>query len=231
MPSSDLIDKLVREYYRTKHYDNGEKLSIYEIWEKGGALNDSVTPSTFSRDYRAHVLSQILEVTHENDIIFSIGCGNGFIEGDLVSNNRTVRAIDCIEKAVELSRAKGVDAYLENFYNLEKSEFDCISLIYADGLIGHLYEEDSQLFTFFHKLGNLRLRSGTYLFLSNDSPSNQGDQYAPHDKVPGFWFISKEYLSECLVEYGFEVLDSYYYRYSRPISGLRNRTICLAKKV
>src|SRR5262245_11466294 len=81
----------------------GPLRSRYEIWEKGEAFNDSVTPSTYCADYRAHMVLKIASLSKQQANIFSIGCGNAFVEADLVAEGFHVQAIDCNAEAVELA--------------------------------------------------------------------------------------------------------------------------------
>lgn len=230
---TDLINgqnvEALRKYYNTKREFGTTQINIYKIWEAGGAFQDSITPSTFTPEYRSHMVLKILSLTEVGDQILSIGCGNGFVEADLIRNERRVVALDFNEEAVELTLAKGVPAKVADFFQLEASDFDDVKVIYADGLIGHLFSEEEKLTPFIEKLKSLNLAPGTHVVLSNDSPIDFNKQYMPHNRVEGFWFISKQYLFAQLIESGFQPIESYYFPYLRPISGLRNRTMCIVK--
>ncbi|SDW81514.1 hypothetical protein SAMN05444064_107120 [Pseudomonas syringae] len=225
-PMQDL--KQVEDYYGTARRFGDSNATIYEIWEQGGAFNDSITPSTYSHEYRSHLGLKLKSITQEGATIFSIGCGNGFVEGDLVKARRRVLAIDFNDEAVTLSRKKGVDAYTADFFNLEPGALAGVKSVYADGLLGHLFHPKLELKPTFDKLKELNLESGTTLVFSNDSPRDPEALFAAHDKVDGFWFISRDYLRDALIEAGFRIEESYYFPYMRPISGLRNRTLCVA---
>ncbi|VVN13934.1 class I SAM-dependent methyltransferase [Pseudomonas fluorescens] len=225
-PMQDL--QQVTDYYGTSRKFGDSNATIYEIWEQGGAFNDSITPSTYSPEYRSHLGLKLKSLTQEGATIFSIGCGNGFVEGDLVEARRQVRAIDFNDEAVILSRKKGVDAHKVDFFKLEPGSLAGVKSVYADGLLGHLFHPELELKPTFDKLKELNLDSGTVLVFSNDSPRDPEALFAAHDKVDGFWFISRDYLRDALIEAGFEIQESYYFPYTRPISGLRNRTMCVA---
>jgi hypothetical protein len=47
--------------------------------------------------------------------------------------------------------------------------------------------------------------------------------------VADFWFLSRNYLQKTLSAFGFEPVEDYYFPYLRPLSGMRNRTICVAR--
>ena len=227
MDTSQNLDR-VHEYYCAPRTVNGRELTIYDIWEEGGAFNDSITPSTYSPEYRSHMLLKLLGMCEPEDTVFSIGCGNGVIEGDLVAHKQRVVGIDCNNRAIELARNKGVHAYVADFFSLTAEALAGVSVIYADGLLGHLFHPKDGLGLVFTKLKALSPKPGTWLVLSNDAPRQPGVPYAPHEHVEDFWFISRDYLSACLTDFGFRPLEAYYFPYIRPISGLRNRTLCVA---
>jgi SAM-dependent methyltransferase len=219
----------VHEYYCQRRVVDGSPMSIYEIWEKGGAYNDSVTPSTYSADYRLHITGQLLALTRPGATVFSLGCGNGFVEADLAQQQRRVRAIDCNDEAVRLATSKGVEAFNSDFFTLAPDALRGVDLVYADGFLGHLFHSSEGLAPFLDKLHTLQLASGAWLVVSNDSPRDPEVAFCPHDRVRDFWFLSKSYLSTVLAEFGLRVADSYYFAYARPLSGLRNRTVCIAQ--
>jgi SAM-dependent methyltransferase len=221
--------EFVREYYSTRRQLNGTAMSIYEIWEKGCAFADSITPSTYDPAYRLHITGKLLSLTRSGNTAFSIGCGNGFIEAELVRRGRSVRAIDCNEEAVRLTAAKGVQAFEADFFDLPPATMWDVDLVYADGLLGHVFEPAGELTRFMDKLRDLTLRRGTWIVVSNDAPRDPEASFSPHDRLREFWFLSKSYLSKALSEAGFDIVESYYFTYARPLSGLRNRTICIAR--
>jgi len=220
---------LVRDYYTSTRQVGDTTGTIYTIWEQGEAFNDSVTPSTYVPQYRFHIVLKLLSLTRDGDTIFSVGCGNGFVEGDLARLERTVRAIDCNEEAVELTRKKGVDAFTADYFALEPADLAGVDLIYGDGILGHLFDPDEGLRLVLLKLASLDLKSGAHLVFSNDAPRDPKQEFAPHERVADFWFLSRNYLQKTLSSFGFEPVEDYYFPYLRPISGMRNRTICVAR--
>lgn len=219
----------VREYYCQPRVIDGESVTIYEIWEKGGAYNDSVTPSTYCPEYRSHIALKLVSLTQEDETVLSVGCGNGFVEAEIAQCRRKVRGIDCNEEAVRLAAGKGIEAFQADFYELPPSALADVDVVYADGLLGHLFQAGTGLARFTDKLRALELRPGTRLVFSNDSPRDPSLAYCPHDRLRDFWFLSSAYMSEVLSEAGFSVGESYYFPYVRPLSGLRNRMICVAR--
>ena len=219
----------IRDYYCSPRRVGGSVRSIYEIWEDGGAFNDSITPSAYVPEYRAHIVSKIVDLTMPGAHVFSIGCGNGFVEGDLVAAGRRVSAIDCNEEAVELARKKGVVASAADFYALESSDVLDYDLVYGDGLLGHLFDKRDGLDPAIGKLASLEFKAGAVVVFSNDSPRDPRLEFAPHETVSGFWFISKDHLCRRLQSFGFVMVEAYYFPYCRPISGRRDRTVCIAR--
>ncbi len=217
----------VRAYYSGQRDVGGRNVNIYQIWEDGGAYNDSVTPSTFSGEYRSHIVLKLLSLTAKSDRILSLGCGNGFVEAELNRHERSVIGIDCVDEAVRLTKAKGVNAVLRDFFDLQPADVQDLALVYADGFLGHIFSADTGLLRFFQKLRSLNLRPGCRLVFSNDAPRTS-DLVQKHDTLEDFWFLSKEYLSAALGASALIHLESYSFPYFRPISGLRNRTICVA---
>lgn len=219
----------VRDYYTSLRSVGSADESIYAIWEKGEAFNDSITPSTYVPEYRSHMVLKLLSLTNDGTTIFSLGCGNGFVEGDLTGLGRKVRAIDLNEEAVELTRSKGVDAFTADYYTLLPENLGGVDLIYADGFLGHLFDPEEETGPALAKLKSLNPEPGSYLVFSNDAPQDRETAFAPHERVGGFWFISKDYLQERLELFDFVPVETYYFPYLRPVSGMRNRTICVAR--
>ncbi|AOR34259.1 oxin biosynthesis protein [Streptomyces fodineus] len=218
--------KSLLDYYETPRSD-GE--TIYGIWERGEAFNDSVTPSTYVPEYRTHVLLKFLSLIPEGSRIFSFGCGNAAVEGALVEHGRHVSAIDVCPEAVELACKKGVDATAADYFAISPDDVAGFDAIYADGFLGHLFDSVEEVGPILQKLKELDLKSGTVLLFSNDAPPERDASFTAHERVDNFWYLSKDYLATRLADAGFELLESYYFPYARPLSGLRNRTICVAR--
>ncbi|MEV7013950.1 methyltransferase domain-containing protein [Streptosporangium sp. NPDC051022] len=226
--SKQELDRM-RSYYTSDRKVGGIEESIYAIWERGDAFNDSITPSTYVPEYRHHMVLKLLSLTRDGAEIFSLGCGNGFVEGELASLRRRVRAIDFNEEAVELTRGKGVDAFTADFYGLVPSDIANADVIYADGFLGHVFDPGEKAGLALAKLKSLNPKPGAYLVFSNDAPKDTDVPFAMHERVEDFWFISKDHLKESLESFGLPPAEHYYFPYLRPMSGMRNRTICVAR--
>ncbi len=220
----------INDWYSTRHSYRGEEKSVYEIWEQGGAFNDSVTPSTYCKFYQNHILMKLMGLARDKKNIFSIGCGNAVIEAELVKCGKNVLAIDCNDEAVALARGKGVSAHREDFYLADDSYLYDSQIIYADGVLGHLFDADIQLAEFEQRISSSIIRPGTIIFISNDSPSDTSLAFQKHNTLNTFWLLSPHYLENRLKTCGFDVTEKYHFPYQRPMSGVRNRTICIAVK-
>lgn len=208
---------------------SGNMMSLYEIWEAERGFGDSVTPSTYCEAYRTYMCGLITQRLPEGGSVFSIGCGNAFVERDLVSMGHTVDAIDVTQDAVRLAQAKGVGARVGDFLKMPQGSLGTYDVIYADGLIGHLVREDCRADLFMQALNRTAPGPVARLIFSNDAPRDLSKDIEPHPNVEDFCFISKDYLERLLLDSGYEVEFSGYYEYSRPISGVRKRTICIAR--
>jgi SAM-dependent methyltransferase len=226
----EIDDGLFRFYCAPRLDENrGDLRTLYQIWEDQQACNDSVTPSTYCDAYREHLVDCIADRIPPAGRIFSIGCGNAFVERDLVSRGYRVDGIDWNREAVDLALAKGVGAMTGDFLQMPPSSLAEYDAVYADGLLGHLYDDGSGLAAFFAQLRRTEPQPGSWLIFSNDAPLDPAQTAQPHPRVDNFWLISRTLLTEVLQQEGYEVVEDYYYRYERPVSGERDRTICIAR--
>lgn len=165
--AEDAVDNPLREFYCHPLADGRNR---YEVWERGEACGDSVTPSTYCPEYRSHMVLKIVSLSKPKGRVFSIGCGNAFVETDLQTRGMRVQAIDCNQEAVDLAVAKGVDAFAADYYALPLGHLTYFDVVYADGLLGHVYRPDTGLSDFFAALRKLAIPAGSWIVLSNDAP-------------------------------------------------------------
>lgn len=222
----------LHEFYsglRNDHSEESRPESLYEIWERGGAFHDSITPSTYCRDYREHMVSQIRKIARPDARLFSIGCGNAFVEADLAAAGMKVHAIDCNPEAVVLANKKGVIAAAGDYMTMPEESFLNIDVVYGDGFLGHAYDSDAGLDRFFDQLARLSPPSDCALVFSNDAPLDSDKLVEPHATAPNFWMLSREFVEAAMKKHGYDVTESYYFAYQRPVSGKRNRTVCISR--
>jgi SAM-dependent methyltransferase len=206
--------------------------SIFEIWENGGSRNDSVTPSTYSPEYRDWMCSLLVaELRRNGGGLLSLGCGNAAVEAEVARQGFRVLALDAMEDAVALARRKGLDAIQADIYQWEPDE--PWSVVYIDGVLGHLLDETDGLTPV---LGRIRSWLAPYpdslsgrasLVASNDAP-NDGSRFQKAPRVNGFYWLSAEYLRDQSLKAGFDSADIGEFRYTRPVSGERVRAITTA---
>lgn len=215
----------VREYYLV---ERDQRRNIYEIWEAGGAFNDSVTPSTWCEDYRRWIVKQLEQQLgfDRSKRILSVGCGNAFVEQDLCEKGYQLRAIDINESAVKLALDKGVPATVADIYEWEPE--GNLDLIYCDGVLGHLYVEGAECREALTRLRQWLTPGEGILLISNDA-SKDGRAVVPAPGVKGFFHFSREFVVSELVKSGFKPVDTTSYLYQRPVSGPRRRLMIVAQ--
>ncbi len=208
------------KYYQLKGSDG---LTVLDRWERVEAFNDSVTPSTWSPDYRAWIVGRLKSLCEfgQRKRLLSIGCGNGFVEAELVSAGYNVSAFDALPESVELARMKGVAAVVCDFWNSDEVMGTGFDVAYADGVIGHLLGSASMgdILAVFRKL----VAPGGRILISNDSAAN--GRIENHPSVAGFFYIHSSYFASAAKEAGFKLNSIMEYRYFRPISGRRWRAV------
>jgi SAM-dependent methyltransferase len=198
-------------------------MSLLEIWEHGEADADSITPATYCPAYRAWIgayLDDLLEGTTGR--LVSLGCGNGFVERDLIARGYDVLGVDVAPEAVELARKKGVPAVVADVRCWDPATTP--NVVYADGLFGHLAGEE--LDPVVARIASWLAPVNGTVVISNDAPRDGYVQRAPG--VVHFHWLSEQYLVDTLERGGFGVEETRTFEYLRPISGTRTRIIVAA---
>ncbi|MET8997212.1 methyltransferase domain-containing protein [Amycolatopsis sp. NPDC004169] len=208
-------------------YDSAVGESIFDVWERGGARGDSITPSTFSDSYRAHigaVLRDRLGAPGSASLL-SIGCGNAVVEAELARAGYEVLAVDALDEAVRLAEGKGLRAVKADVATWEPGRrWD---VVYADGLLGHLYDAEAGLQPILTRVRSWLAGPRGTLVVSNDAPKC-GLDAEPAPGVPGFHWLSNGLLEAEAKRAGFDEVSSSAFVYERPISGPRERAIVVA---
>jgi SAM-dependent methyltransferase len=215
---------------RAFYLDNaGTEQSMFHIWENGGARGDSVTPSTYSSGYREWMTNLLAGLLAESDTpaLLSVGCGNAAVEAVLAAAGYQVLAVDALPEAVTLARNKGVDAVCADVLTWTPP-FQRWGVIYADGLLGHLYDPATGLAHVIERFASWLLPHTGVLVISNDGPRSH-DETEPHPDVPGFAWLSCPYICGQLGKAGFQDISSASFTYERPLSGPRDRVIVTAR--
>lgn len=202
-------------------------LSLFETWELGQAAGDSVTPSTFSSDYRAWMDELLRRALGPNraGAMLSLGCGNAAVEQIVAAKGHEVLATDLCEEAVSLARRKGLDAEQADVMTYQpRRRYD---VVYMDGLLGHLYDPESRLLPVFERVRPWLLDGGA-LVASNDAPADGREaQEAPG--VVRFSWLSADLMREQALAAGYVDVEVHTYDYQRPSSGTRRRAVIVAR--
>jgi predicted TPR repeat methyltransferase len=213
--------KAVRDYYL---HDNDGEPSIYHIWERGDGRGDVTTPATSSVPYRQYMIDLLRELLGKDTDagLLSVGCGNGMIEAELTGEGFRVLGMDAMPHAIELARAKGVDAVCADVLNWTPPTGPW-NVIYADGSLGHLYDPETGIA---HVLARFKswLPERGMLVLSNDPPrTDAGLQENPG--VARYYWFSQDYLHRAVEDAGFTDVTSAAFTYQKPVSGPRDRIV------
>lgn len=215
----------LRDFYAP---EQGEP-NLFQVWEKGGARGDSVTPSVYSVPYREWMRGKLVAALrgHGPSALLALGSGNAVVESEIASEGYRVLAVDALPEAVDMARSKGLDAVCADVMTWAPD--GVWPVIYADGLFGHLHGIDGGLASLFARLrGWLTIEGGGgTLIVSNDSPQN-GDAVQEAPGVPGFCWLSGPYLREQALVGGFCDVSVEAFCYERPLSGKRTRAVVTA---
>jgi SAM-dependent methyltransferase len=207
----------------------GER-SRFHIWERGDAVGDSVTPATYSRAYRKwmhDLLRKFLDDAGDDPGLISVGCGNAAVEADLVMDGYRVLGVDAMDEAIELARAKGVEAVRADMLTWTPPDGDW-HVVYADGFLGHVFDPDEGVRPALERIRSWLPSGSGVLVISNDDPRNSEDTQT-HTEVPQFTWLSGQFLKAQAEAAGFTDTWATWFTYERPISGQRDRVIITAR--
>jgi Methyltransferase domain len=213
-----------RDYYLR---DNDGQPSIYHIWEDGSGRGDVTTPSQSSPEYRqwmGELLRGLLAESPEPGLL-SLGCGNAMIEAGIAADGVRVLGVDALEHAVELARARGVDAVCADVLDWNPPPGPW-TVIYVDGMLGHLYDRATGLRNVLARFGSW-VPEGGVLVISNDPPRTD-DEVTEHPDMP-YFFLSQGYLHRQVEECGLRDVTNRVFTYQKPVSGPRDRVVITAR--
>lgn len=226
MSDTDQV-RAVREYYVEDDANAGEP-SIYHIWEKGGARGNVTTPATSSPSYQQSITEILRGFLAESSDprLLSVGCGNGVIEAGIAAGGVRVLGVDAMEPAVELAKAKGVDAVCADILNWAPPA-EPWTVIYADGSLGHLYDPETGLQRVLQRFKSW-LPEGGVLVISNDPPWSGDGEVEKHPDL-AYWFLSQSYMERQVRESGFRDVSSEVFVFEKPETGPRDRIVVTAR--
>jgi len=219
------LEQLRGFYLRTSNQNE----NVFDTWERGAARGDSVTPSTYSAEYRQWMTELLLErLRRQPGGMISVGSGNATIEAAIARAGHRVVAVDIIREAVELARRKGIEAVLADVRDWSPPE-DTWTLVYADGVVGHLYTPgDAGHLPVLERIRSWLAPCNGLLVISNDRPPGSVD-VQPAPGVPEFYWLSENFLRKQAEAVGFQDLSATTFTYHRPLSGARERAVLTAR--
>ncbi|MGB2710810.1 MAG: methyltransferase domain-containing protein, partial [Conexibacter sp.] len=210
------------------YYVEAEEESIFEKWERGEARGDSTTPSVCSPEYRAWMLERLREAMggDKERRLLSIGAGNAMVERTLCREGYHVLAVDALMAAVEIASRNGVPSLCRDIRSWDPAP-DRFDVVYADGLLGHLYDEFGGCQSVWRRVRGWLASEQSLVVVSNDVPPGDVD-VKPAPGVNGFHWLSTQWIADMLVEAGYTPTLTTEFVYERPLSGPRRRAIIAA---
>lgn len=217
----------LRRFYTSQH---SRSTTLYDIWERGDAWGDSVTPATSCPGYRAWMVEKLrgLSTPPGTRCVLSVGCGNAAIEAELHQDGIPLLALDILEPAVRLARRKGVHAVVADATTWDPTGATW-DVIYADGFLGHVYEHGAGCLGTLGRFRDWLTPNGGAVVISNDAPP-LGSNVLSADGVAGFYWLSAGFIASQLQLCGIEVVACEEYWYERPQSGMRRRVVVTGRR-
>jgi SAM-dependent methyltransferase len=225
MPETDQV-RAIRDYYLS---DNLGQPSIYHIWETGAGRGDVTTPAQSSPEYQqwmGNLLRGFLADSPDPGLL-SLGCGNAIIEAGIAAEGARVLGVDAMEDAVELAKAKGVDAVCADLLSWTPPARPW-SVFYADGSLGHLYDPETGVRDVLERFKSW-MPDGSVLVISNDPPRTDDVEVTRHPDLQ-YFFLSESYMRREVEACGFGDVTSTVFTYQKPVSGPRARVVVTGRR-
>jgi predicted TPR repeat methyltransferase len=191
-----LVDRLEIEEFYTAHRD--EYSSIYDAWEEERPYNGWTTAAVADKGYRRYMVALLRSsvIDRPSVRLLSLGCGNAFVESELASEGFNIDGVDLHERSVALARSRGVNAKIGDIFTWSPP-FREYGVIYADGLLGHLYDpRESTLDTALERVRSWLAADGV-LIISNDLCSPTEHVIASPTGIQ-FYRFSREFIIDAL---------------------------------
>jgi SAM-dependent methyltransferase len=202
--------------------------SYFARWERGERTSPPAPLAIRSRHYRALIvrLLQRFGLSSECRII-SLGAGNGFAEVALTHAGFDVLATDLSDVALSFCEAKRLKVLRIDVQASFPSDLGTFDALYADGLLGHIYDRTGHAPSFWVRASSILISDGI-LLLSNDLSDHDehadwtvaADPNASFFRPPRNWFAADATASRLWRLVWSDVLT-----YRRPGRGLRRREL------
>lgn len=213
-----------------EHYGKA-RINLYERWEYNSNFCDTITPSVVFPNYRNLIVSLALKGKAVGSTLISIGSGNGFTEFELLKAGFTVLATDINGSALAFAKKKGIDTIRLNVLEDQPRLRNQFDIVYADGLLGHLWTPESGFIDFFQAASRLTKPNGVIL-ISNDL-AEYGQEFnckVTADRHARFFRGSRELTLKLVFRFpNLELIEEVLFPYFRTGKRLRIRQILLLK--
>lgn len=203
----------------------GPGKSLYDLWDEGGAL-ETRPLSVVSQRYRDAIVNALTRWVQPPACLISLGCGCGFTELALARAGYRVLATDLSPSAVASARRKGLQARC--FDVIGDTITERWQIVYADGLLGHLWVPDRGLAPAITATRRL-LATGGVVVVANDlaDSDDECNLAVSSDPQAEFFRPPRDYLYRAFNASG-RVVDEVVFHYRRPSGAPRRRQVLVA---
>lgn len=201
--------------------------SLYELWERGVSKPIAPPISVTDADYRWTVVATLRPHRTPPASLLSVGAGNGFTEQALQQDGWEVLATDCVTAAGEFCRRKGVPFRRLCLSTDEPLNIERFGMVYCDGLIGHLWREQSDTTHAWRALRRLTANDGLLLTSNDISDGDRAEFGVRGHPDARFYRPPAGELATSAASEGWRVESTTYYSYDR--SGPRWRELLLLR--
>lgn len=205
--------------------------TLYDIWGKWESYWDSITPSSYSKDYQDYIINKMQEYLWDLEWkkILSIWSWNAIIESILKKNWANIICVDIEEQAIKIAKDKWLNSILAplNFIPKEVKDLD---LIYIDWVLVHILSNSKiNLEKILETDYFFRLTPNWYILISWDEVSDEWNYLEYHNNFKDLIYHSKSFIEQISKNY-YEILFNETYLYNRPISWENKRLISVLRK-
>ena len=208
-------------------YDPPLGPSLYEVWESHASA--SITPPLSVTDarYRCVVVATLRPYRAPPARLLSVGAGNGFTEQALQQDGWEVLATDRAAAAGEFCCRKGVPFRQLCLEGDEPPDLGRFGVVYCDGVIGHLWREQSGTAKAWSALRRLATSDGMLLACNDLSDGDRAEFTVRGHPGLGFYRPPAGKLAAAAALEGWQVENTANYQYDR--NGPRRRELLLLR--
>lgn len=208
-------------------YDPPLRPSLYELWESGTHAPIAPPLSVTDPEYRSAAVAALAPYRTLFTRMLSVGAGNGFTEQALQRDGWDVLATDCVAAAGDFCRGKGLPFRQLCLGTDEPADLGRFGVVYCDGVIGHLWHEQSGTARAWRALRRLATSDGILLTSNDLSEGNQAEFKVRGHPDAGFYRPPAGELAASAALEGWQVESTAHYQYDR--GGPRLRELLLLR--